>query len=312
MTEPKSRAIGYGGASASLFRWVGSKNRLARYLLEETRKIKHVNYVEPFGGAAALMMHKPPAKGRDVYNDTNKLLVNLFRVVRDPSRSYEFERLASIIPSSRVVFVELRELCIAWFKEDKETFAALKKEQRLDAVDDETAAAYAFFYAQNNGYAGKFLDSSFGRIKNDDHHPYNLGSHVPAIKAARERMRRVQIECLDWREIVDFYDIPKTLFYIDPPYDTGTSRTYQSGWNADSSSELVDRLLTLKASAIVSCYDSDVYRRLERAGWERKTFRVQRTIDSPLNVKRKEQTETIYVKNNSPATECGLLSKGEL
>lgn len=293
-----TKAIGYAGAAKTLFTWVGGKNRLARALLEETQKIKHSNYIEVFGGSAALLMNKPPAL-LEVYNDINKTLVNLLRVARDPAKSKELERLAEAIPASLVIFQELRELVLAWMNDNEESFKALKAAQRLDNVDDETAAAYAFFYVQNCGYAGTFLGSSFGRRKKSaENRAHSLGVHFPALEVARERLRRVLIECLDWREIVEYYDAPETLFFIDPPYDSKTSKQYRTGWNAADSEKLVDRLLTLKASALVTCYDSENFQRLERAGWERKTFELFRVIDSKKDCARKRATETLYIKNN--------------
>ena len=43
---------------------------------------EHACYVEVFGGAAALLLNKPPSP-MEVYNDADSELVNLFEVVRD-------------------------------------------------------------------------------------------------------------------------------------------------------------------------------------------------------------------------------------
>ena len=46
--------------------------------------------------------------------------------------------------------------------------------------------------------------------------------------AAHERLDGVVFECLGWAELVQRYDGPETLFYLDPPYFGGES-DYRKG-----------------------------------------------------------------------------------
>ena len=81
----------------------------------------------------------------------------------------------------------------------------------------------------------------------------------------------MQIECQDWRVILDRYDGPETLFYCDPPYvhDTRSSSRYAHELSASDHEELVTCLLGIEGMAIVSGYDHPIYRALDEAGWER-------------------------------------------
>lgn len=38
------------------------------------------------------------------------------------------------------------------------------------------------------------------------------------VEAVHERLARVTIEHLDFRKLIQVYDRPETLFYLDPPY----------------------------------------------------------------------------------------------
>lgn len=38
------------------------------------------------------------------------------------------------------------------------------------------------------------------------------------MEEAWRRLAQVQIECMDFRELIPRYDRPHTLFYLDPPY----------------------------------------------------------------------------------------------
>ena len=59
----------------------------------------HHTYVEPFGGAASVLLNKPPA-AVEVYNDLDQRITQLFRVLRDNGK--ELQR--RLTPYSEVEF----------------------------------------------------------------------------------------------------------------------------------------------------------------------------------------------------------------
>jgi DNA adenine methylase len=64
-----------------LLRYHGGKWRLAPWII--SMMPAHRVYVEPFGGAASVLLQKPVSKV-EVLNDKYSRVVNVFRVLRDP------------------------------------------------------------------------------------------------------------------------------------------------------------------------------------------------------------------------------------
>ncbi|MDX3744916.1 DNA adenine methylase, partial [Pseudomonas sp.] len=87
--------------SAPVIRYHGSKFRLASWVTQYFPR--HTCYVEPFGGAAGVLMQKPRSYA-EVYNDLDGDVVNLFRVLQDPqARAALFEAVV-LTPYARQEF----------------------------------------------------------------------------------------------------------------------------------------------------------------------------------------------------------------
>lgn len=146
------------------FPWMGGKTRMRDNIIPVLESIPHELYCEPFGGSAAILLAKRKSRF-EVYNDSNRLLANLFRELRDPEAIEVFKRLADVTPMSREFWRELRAVCFAFWRRDDAEFSRLLKDANLDKYKPKTVVAFCFLYCMGIGFGGGFLHSFGGGAK---------------------------------------------------------------------------------------------------------------------------------------------------
>jgi DNA adenine methylase len=87
--------------SRPVLRYHGGKWRLAPWIVGQFPF--HRIYVEPFCGAASVLMRKPRSHA-EVINDLEGDVVNLFCILRDREKAVELERLLRLTPFARKEF----------------------------------------------------------------------------------------------------------------------------------------------------------------------------------------------------------------
>ncbi|MBU2826384.1 DNA adenine methylase, partial [Acidithiobacillus ferrooxidans] len=102
---------------------------------------------------------------------------------------------------------------------------------------------------------------------------HTMGKYLDALNHAGRRLENVIIKQGDGLAVIEEYaDVKDAFFYIDPPYVMDTRRTGKSDYAGELTNDdhhrLVDLLLRIEGSAILSGYNSQVYIQLERQGWE--------------------------------------------
>ena len=88
-------------------------------------------------------------------------------------------------------------------------------------------------------------------------------SELPArIEEAAKRLRGVQIECRPAVEVIQKSNHRNVLIYADPPYllETRNGKQYRKEMTDREHEELLDALKAHKGPAIISGYDSELYR----------------------------------------------------
>lgn len=222
---------------------------MAKKLIPIIESIPHKTYVEVFGGAGHLLFGKKPSK-IDVYNDLHSGLVNLFNVIREQPE--EFQQLLTLTPYSRETFNESKH----W-----------------ETIEEPIEKAYWFYIRLMQSFSNSFSSWSYtitssrrGMANSVSRWLGNVDKNLPA---AIERLRGLQIENLDFEELILKYDKPTTLFYLDPPYlpqTRGAKKVYKHEMSYENHERLVNVLKEIKGKAVLSGYDNDLYGQL---GWKK-------------------------------------------
>lgn len=234
-------------------RYHGGKFRLAPWIMQFFPP--HTCYVEPFGGAAGVLLQKPRAYA-EVYNDLDSDISNFFRVVRNPEQCSQLITALALTPYAR------DEFDMAWEPTDN----CIERARR-------TAVRAQMGF----GSAGATKDRTGFRI--DTKRAYGtaqqLWAEYPAsVSAVCQRLQGVLIENRPAIDVMQQHDGAETLHFIDPPYVHGT-RVLQSGNGSyyrhemtdDDHLELLASIKTLRGMVIISGYDSALYHEA-LAGWQ--------------------------------------------
>jgi DNA adenine methylase len=221
-------------------KWHGGKHYLARWIVAEFPA--HHTYVEPFGGAASVLLNKPPAMV-EVYNDLDERISRFFRVLRE--HGDEFRRRLSLTPYSEVEF-----------------------RKSAESTDDEVEQARRDFvrWRQSLGGRGDSFSFTLHRVRRQmaDVVSGYLSAIDQQLPLIVERLRAVQFLCRPAVEVVRQWDSADTLFYCDPPYlhetrAAGSRAVYGIEMSEDEHRELAETLNTCRGKVVLSGYPSALY-----------------------------------------------------
>jgi len=257
--------------------WPGSKMKMMDWILSEFPE--HKCFVDVFGGSGAVLLNKIPSNN-DVYNDLNGNLATLFKVLCNKDDTQEL----------------VRRLDNTLYSRDEFNYA----KDNVDTESDPIERARLMFVLHNQSFSG--LGGTWGYAIAADRYktnpPYRFQQKIKVLQAVHNRIKYVTIENLSFSEIIPKYSTPETLFYLDPPY-CPTSRTggakYKHEMGFDEHVKMVEIMLGSDAMFILSGFDTEAYRPLEKAGYTRKEKTRAVTIDPKLTQHR---TEVLWISPN--------------
>jgi len=240
-----------------VLRYHGGKFRLAPWILSFFPE--HVVYVEPFGGAASVLLQKPRV-GAECYNDLDGEVVNLFRLLRDPASALELQRRVELTPFAREEF-----------------------DWAYEPVTDEMDAAHKLII---KSFMGHGSDSATRACRTGFRSKLSDGRVLPsveystwsnAIPSFTHRLKAVVIENRNALEVIQRMDSPSTLIYADPPYCHSTRSAFRSNKSHGYRHEMTDDdhralaavLHQAEGMVVLSGYPSDLYDQELYSDWIR-------------------------------------------
>lgn len=256
-----------------LLRYHGGKFMLAKWIISHFPE--HKVYVEPFGGAASVLLLKKRSYA-EIYNDLDKDVVNLFKIVR--SQGDALVKALHNTPYSREEF-----------------------ELSYERIDDNFEMARRLVVRSFMGFGSSSASGRKSGFRSNSNRSGTTPAHdwinyPESLKAIIDRLRGVVIENRDASEIIKAHDSLSTLIYLDPPYVLSTrhmgesTKEYNFEMSDQQHSDLLSYVKTLKSMVVISGYDNEVYNDC-LSGWHKvnkKTF-----ADGA-----KERTEILYINQN--------------
>lgn len=232
-----------------LLRYHGGKFRLASWIISFFPH--HETYVEPFGGAASVLLEKTPSRV-EVYNDIDDEIVNFFKVLRCPKKSQILKHVIEHTPYSRSEFIAAKE-----FSSDE-----IERARRL------IVKAQMGFGSTGSTKSSTGFRSDTARGCTDLITIWNRQGDL--IEQAAERFKKVMVEKRDALQVIREHDRPSTLFFLDPPYLHDCRKlggdAYTHEMTNEQHEELINLLQHVQGKVILCGYDNDLY---DRLGWKK-------------------------------------------
>lgn len=233
-------------------RYHGGKFRLAPWIMQFFPP--HGCYVEPFGGAAGVLLRKPPVYA-EVYNDLDGEIVNFFRVLRDPALRADLIEACRLTPYARDEF-----------------------DLAYEPTDDMLERARRTCVRAAMGFGSAGATKATTGFRTDTRRKYGTAQHNWAaypdhIGPIGERFHGVLIENRPALDVIADHDGPNTLFFVDPPYvhETRHMRNkggYRCEMDDAAHLQLLQALQRVDGMVVLCGYPCDLYEG-ELGGWQR-------------------------------------------
>ena len=229
--------------------YYGGKQLMVKHILPIIPE--HNLYCEPFAGGAAIFFSKQPSEV-EILNDTNRELINFYRVVQNDFTSLEKE--IKITLHSRDLH---RKASVIYNNSDM--FSELKR-------------AWALWVLSSQGFAGQ-IDSSWGYDRTKNSTPKKIENKKETFTYELAiRLQQVQLECADALYIIRSRDNLNAFFYVDPPYFNSDMGHYD-GYSKDDFEALLLLLSRIEGKFLLSSYPSDLLKSYIKAqGWNTRSF----------------------------------------
>lgn len=275
-----------------VMRYHGGKWKLGPWIISHFPE--HRVYVEPYGGAASVLMQKERSYS-EVYNDLDGEIVNVFQVLRDPDLA------ARLISDLRLTPYAKDE-----FKTSYKT--------STDPIEQARRTIFRSFSGFGSGAAcGHQTGFRACSNRSGTTPAHDWANYPDTLHQIVSRIQGVVIENKISTEVISQHDTPETLIYADPPYPHSTRMTnahysgvYRHEMTDDEHIELSECLHSVKGMVVLSGYACELYDNKLYSDW----LRVERNAYADCALKR---TEVLWI-NRAAAEKINITKEiqGEL
>lgn len=250
--------------------YYGGKQKLSKIIVSLIPT--HTLYCEPFIGGAAIFFSKPSSE-IEVINDTNRELINFYRVVQHDFVSLEKEiqislhsrdlhRKAQVIYNNPDMFSDLKRAWAVW------TLSAQSFASKLDGP---------YGYDRSRNTTTKKISNKRASFTED----YAI------------RLQNVQLECADALYVIKSRDSVNSFFYCDPPYYNSDMGHYD-GYSIEDFESLLNVLSGIRGKFLLSSYPSELLTKYSNENnWKTQLFEQGVSINAKSGyLKRKTEVLT--------------------
>jgi DNA adenine methylase len=232
-----------------ILKYPGAKWSRAKWIISHFQP--HVHYIEPYCGSAAVFFTKQPSR-HEVLNDLNCSIINLFTIMR--TRPEELARAIMLSPWSESEYHKIE-----------------RRVADTDGDDLEHARRFLIRSWQSHG-------GTISQVSGFKHngisatvYPTQLWKKLPErLLQASFRLLDAEVRSRPALEIIDYYNSPDCLLYVDPPYELSTRarKYYSHEMDLKDHRDLLEALARHKGICIVSGYAHPLYDEM-LPGWSK-------------------------------------------
>jgi DNA adenine methylase len=195
-------------------KWVGGKTNLLK-ILESQLPVdfdlqERVTYIEPFVGGGAMLFHMlttHPNIRRVVINDINKDLIRCYQLIKDNPQT-----LIELLRPFEQRYYELGA------EERKLYYYEIRKTYNEADLSENERAAYMIFL-NITCFRGMYRENASGGYNVPfGHYLKPKICNVDVIMADHEVLKKVDIYCGDYKNIISHLGKGYNFVYFDPPY----------------------------------------------------------------------------------------------
>ena len=227
----------------------------------------HDIFIDCMGGGGSIILNKLPVF-TNVYND----LGSISKVFKDIQNGRLIDEIKSIE-----------------YTQDNFDRAINQVIYQIDSGFSPALAILIKYRMSRAGIGKHFSWSSRkrGNLPGDANAWNNFKEQLPEI---HHRLQCITIRNNDYKVLLNEYNSPECLIYLDPPYlhsERTTTNVYELEWSAINHCDMCDLVNQSKSKIIISGYDNDIYAQSLR-NWNK----VEKSIVNHASQSKQKQKKT--------------------